>query len=88
MERIGVILCSKSKQDYPCSVREMYDVSISFKARRIFMDLVYCMSTCFPWWSDFVLAKMDPEKCLSGLYKQIDLVYDYPLPDRKFEFPP
>lgn len=41
MERIGVILCSKSKQDYPCSVREMYDVSISFKARRIFMDLAY-----------------------------------------------
>ena len=39
--RIGVILCSKSKQDYTCSVREMYDCSISFKARRIFMDLAY-----------------------------------------------
>ena len=41
MERIGVILCSKSKQDYTCSVREMYDLSVSFKARRIFMDLTY-----------------------------------------------
>jgi len=41
MKRIGVILCSKSKQDYACSVREMYDCSISFKARRIFMDLAY-----------------------------------------------
>ena len=41
MRRIGVILCSKSKQDYPCSVREMYDLSISFKARRIFMDFAY-----------------------------------------------
>lgn len=39
--RIGVILCSKSKQDYTCSVREMYDSSVSFKARRIFMDLTY-----------------------------------------------
>lgn len=41
MKKIAVILCSKSKQDYPCSVREMYDSSISFKARRIFMDLAY-----------------------------------------------
>tara|TARA_R110000803_G_C11951325_1_gene317706 strand:- start:69 stop:857 length:789 start_codon:yes stop_codon:yes gene_type:complete len=41
MRKVGVILCSKSKQDYPCSVREMYDCSISFKARRIFMDLAY-----------------------------------------------
>ncbi len=41
MRRVGVILCSKSKQEYPCSVREMYDCSISFKARRIFMDLAY-----------------------------------------------
>jgi len=41
MKRIGVILCSKSKQDYTCSVREMYDCSSSFKARRIFMDLAY-----------------------------------------------
>lgn len=41
MKRVGVILCSKSKQDYTCSVREMYDCSISFKARRIFMDLAY-----------------------------------------------
>ena len=39
--KVGVILCSKSKQDYICSVREMYDPSISFKARRIFMDLTY-----------------------------------------------
>ena len=41
MRKIGIILCSKSKQDYACSVREMYDCSISFKARRIFMDLAY-----------------------------------------------
>lgn len=41
MRKIGVILCSKSKQDYSCNVREMYDCSISFKARRIFMDLAY-----------------------------------------------
>ncbi len=41
MRRVGVILCSKSKQEYACSVREMYDCSISFKARRIFMDLAY-----------------------------------------------
>ena len=41
MRKVGVILCSKSKQDYTCSVREMYDCSISFKARRIFMDLAY-----------------------------------------------
>tara|TARA_B110000503_G_scaffold114750_1_gene172568 strand:+ start:117 stop:917 length:801 start_codon:yes stop_codon:yes gene_type:complete len=41
MKRIGVILCSKSKQDYACSIKEMYDCSISFKARRIFMDLAY-----------------------------------------------
>lgn len=40
-KRIGVILCSKSKQDYACSVREMYDNSVSFKARAMFMDLVY-----------------------------------------------
>jgi hypothetical protein len=39
--RIGVILCSKSKQDYACSVREMYDLSVSFKARAMFMDLAY-----------------------------------------------
>ncbi len=41
MRRVGVILCSKSKQDYACNVREMYDGSISFKARRIFMDMAY-----------------------------------------------
>lgn len=41
MRKVAVILCSKSKQDYACSVREMYDCSISFKARRIFMDLCY-----------------------------------------------
>ena len=41
MRKVAVILCSKSKQDYACSVTEMYDCSISFKARRIFMDLCY-----------------------------------------------
>ena len=41
MKTIAVILCSKTKKDYPCSVREMYDDSISFKARRMFMDLAY-----------------------------------------------
>jgi hypothetical protein len=41
MRDIAVILCSKSKQDYACNVRLMYDCSVSFKARRIFMDLAY-----------------------------------------------
>ena len=41
MKKIGVILCSKTKKDNQCSVREMYDDSISFKARRMFMDLAY-----------------------------------------------
>ena len=41
MRKIGVILCSKSKQDYPCSVREMYCSSVLFRAREYFMDLAY-----------------------------------------------
>ena len=41
MKTIGVILCSKTKTDKTCSVREMYNDSVSFRARRIFMDLAY-----------------------------------------------
>ena len=41
MRKVGVILCSKSKQDYACSVREMYCSSIVFRAREYFMDLFY-----------------------------------------------
>ena len=41
MKKIAVILCSKSKQDYACSVREMYCSSVLFRAREYFMDLCY-----------------------------------------------
>jgi hypothetical protein len=41
MKKIAVILCSKSKQDYECSVREMYCSSVLFRAREYFMDLCY-----------------------------------------------
>ena len=41
MRKIGVILCSQTKKDYECDVRQMYNDSASFRARRIFMDFVY-----------------------------------------------
>lgn len=41
MKKVGVILCSQTKKDYGCDVRQMYNDSISFRARRIFMDFVY-----------------------------------------------
>jgi hypothetical protein len=41
MRTIGVILCSATKKNYKCDVREMYNDSTSFRARRIFMDYVY-----------------------------------------------
>lgn len=41
MQVIGVILCSKSKQNYICSVRKMYNCSVLFRAREKFMDLAY-----------------------------------------------
>ena len=41
MKKVGVILCSQTKKDYGCDVRQMYNDSISFRARRIFMDFVF-----------------------------------------------
>ena len=41
MKKIGVILCSQTKKNYKCDVRQMYNDSQSFRARRIFMDFVY-----------------------------------------------
>ena len=41
MRKIGVILCSKSKQDYACEVAEMYATSILFSSQQAFMDAVY-----------------------------------------------
>tara|TARA_R110000744_G_scaffold294678_1_gene404898 strand:- start:45 stop:854 length:810 start_codon:yes stop_codon:yes gene_type:complete len=41
MEKIGIILCSKSKQDYACEAGEMYQTSTLFSAQQAFMDAVY-----------------------------------------------
>ena len=41
MNRVAVILCSNTKKDYQCSVPEMYNDSVSFRARRIFVDYAY-----------------------------------------------
>jgi hypothetical protein len=41
MRKIGVILCSKSKHDYACEAGQMYQTSVLFSARQVFMDMVY-----------------------------------------------
>ena len=41
MRKIGVILCSKSKQDYACEAWQMYQTSTLFSSQQAFMDAVY-----------------------------------------------
>ena len=41
MRKVGVILCSKSKQDYACEAAEMYQTSVLFSSQQAFMDAVY-----------------------------------------------
>lgn len=41
MRKIGVILCSKSKQDYACEAWKMYQPSVLFSARQTFIDMFY-----------------------------------------------
>ena len=41
VNRVAVILCSNTKKDTMCSVIEMYNDSVSFRARRIFVDYAY-----------------------------------------------
>ena len=38
---IAVILCSQTKKDYACSAKDLYNDSISFRARRIFVEYGY-----------------------------------------------
>ena len=41
MKIVGVMLCSQTKKDYECDVRQMYNDSLAFRARRIFLDFAY-----------------------------------------------
>ena len=41
MRIVAVTLCAQHKQDYTCSVREMYCGSVLFRAREYFIDLAY-----------------------------------------------
>ena len=50
MKKIGVTSCSKTKKDYPCSVREMFSDSTVFKARQIYLDKTY--TEWFVWDED------------------------------------
>ena len=41
MKVIAVTSCTKTKKDYPCTVREMFSDSTIFKARQIYLDKTY-----------------------------------------------
>jgi hypothetical protein len=76
MKRIGVILCSKSKKDYACSVREMYDDSSSFRARRIYMDLTYDEWYVNTTSKGFMEPSMVIEPYSGGYIKETRVVWD------------
>ena len=76
MKRIGVILCSKSKKDYACSVREMYDDSSSFRARRIYMDLTYDEWYVNTTSKGFMNPSMVIEPYSGGYIKETRVVWD------------
>jgi hypothetical protein len=41
MRKIGVILCTRTKKEYPCNVVEMYKDSILFHSKYLFAKVVY-----------------------------------------------